>query len=73
MWTFISYLFLFSDAEDFEPGDFKNKPSDRWEGEDEDDVKVGQQRSRIRCVSYFSFIHINHQSRYIIEGKSCKF
>lgn len=30
----------FLDAEDFEPGDFKNKPSDRWDGEDEDDVKV---------------------------------
>ncbi|XP_062611301.1 eukaryotic translation initiation factor 3 subunit J-A-like [Saccostrea cucullata] len=27
------------DADDFEPGDFGNKPSDRWEGEDEDDVK----------------------------------
>lgn len=27
------------DADDFEPEDFKNKPSDRWEGEDEDDVK----------------------------------
>lgn len=31
---------MFVDAEDFEPEDFKNKPSDRWEGEDEDDVKV---------------------------------
>lgn len=32
-------LFTSRDAEDFEPEDFANKPSDRWEGEDEDDVK----------------------------------
>lgn len=36
----LNIFFLFVDAEDFEPEDFKNKPSDRWEGEDEDDVKV---------------------------------
>ena len=40
--VYISLYIVSTDADDFEPEGFQDKaaPSDRWDGEDEDDVKV---------------------------------
>lgn len=51
-------IFYFrADEEDFEPGEFKTKKGDQWEGEDEDDdgLKVSGSDSVVVVVEFCVF------------------